>query len=83
MGSAGRRTARCVELSRDEARRGDPFADDPDPALLGVTVADVLAAARSLGTAARFGVPTTVDGPARPRQRVYPLACGTGTYGPG
>ena len=61
-----------VALSRDEARRGDPFAGDPDPALLGVTVADVLAAARSLGTAARDGIPTTRDGPALPRQRVYP-----------
>jgi ADP-heptose:LPS heptosyltransferase len=30
------------------ARRGDPFAGDPDPALLGVPVADVLAAAGSL-----------------------------------
>ncbi|HVH21269.1 MAG TPA: glycosyltransferase family 9 protein [Pseudonocardia sp.] len=61
-----------IALSRDEARRGDPFAGDPDPALLGVTVADVLAAARSLGTAARDSVPTTLDGPARPRLRVHP-----------
>ncbi len=29
-------------------RRGDPFADDPDPALLAVGVPDVLTAARSL-----------------------------------
>jgi ADP-heptose:LPS heptosyltransferase len=29
-------------------RRGDPFAADPDPALLGVTVADVLAAVGEL-----------------------------------
>jgi ADP-heptose:LPS heptosyltransferase len=35
-------------LSCDDARRGDAFADDPDPALLGVTVCDVLAAARNL-----------------------------------
>ena len=35
-------------LSRDGERRGDPFAETPDPALLGVSVADVLAAARSL-----------------------------------
>jgi hypothetical protein len=27
------------------ARRGDPFAADPDPALLEITVRDVLAAA--------------------------------------
>ena len=37
-----------VALSRDGARRGEPFADDPDPALLGVPVADVLAAARDV-----------------------------------
>ncbi len=30
------------------ARPGDPFADAPDPALLGVTVADVIAAAEEL-----------------------------------
>jgi ADP-heptose:LPS heptosyltransferase len=30
-------------------RRGDPFADDPDPALLAVTVSDVLAAGAELG----------------------------------
>jgi ADP-heptose:LPS heptosyltransferase len=30
------------------ARRGDPFADDPDPPLLGVSVPDVLAAAEGL-----------------------------------
>jgi hypothetical protein len=29
-------------------RRGDPFADDPDPALLAITVSDVLAAVASL-----------------------------------
>jgi ADP-heptose:LPS heptosyltransferase len=32
-------------LTVAELRRGDPFAADPDPALLAVTVADVLAAA--------------------------------------
>ncbi|WP_233158062.1 glycosyltransferase family 9 protein [Actinokineospora bangkokensis] len=37
-----------IALSADHARRGDPFADDPDPALLGVGAADVLAAARDL-----------------------------------
>jgi ADP-heptose:LPS heptosyltransferase len=61
-----------VALSRDEARRGNPFAEDPDPALLGVSVADVLAAARGLGTAARDGAPTAQDGPAPPRQRRHP-----------
>lgn len=30
-------------------RRGDPFADDPDPALLAVSVTDVLAAGSDLG----------------------------------
>jgi ADP-heptose:LPS heptosyltransferase len=35
-------------LSADAQRRGEAFADRPDPALLGVTVADVLAAARDL-----------------------------------
>lgn len=34
-----------VALSADELRRGDPFAPDPDPALLGVQVEDVLDAA--------------------------------------
>jgi hypothetical protein len=29
-------------LTVADLRRGDPFADEPDPALLGVTVADVL-----------------------------------------
>ncbi|SHF30017.1 glycosyltransferase family 9 protein [Streptoalloteichus hindustanus] len=33
-----------VALSDDAVRRGDPFAADPDPALLGVGVGDVLAA---------------------------------------
>ncbi|WP_300018871.1 glycosyltransferase family 9 protein [Pseudonocardia sp.] len=37
-----------VVLSDAGARRGDPLADDPDPALLGVSVPDVLAAADSL-----------------------------------
>lgn len=32
-------------LAVEELRRGDPFAADPDPALLAITVADVLAAA--------------------------------------
>jgi ADP-heptose:LPS heptosyltransferase len=36
-----------VALSDDARRRGDPFAVDPDPALLGVGVHDVLAAARA------------------------------------
>jgi ADP-heptose:LPS heptosyltransferase len=53
-------------LSRDDARRGDPFAADPDPALLGVTVAEVLAAARSLdpGRTATAPAPTVPDAPA-------------------
>lgn len=37
-----------VVLTDAGARRGDPFADDPDPALLGVSVADVVAAAGGL-----------------------------------
>jgi ADP-heptose:LPS heptosyltransferase len=37
-----------VVLTRDALRRGDPFADSPDPALLGVTVDDVLSAAAEL-----------------------------------
>lgn len=34
-----------IALSQDDLRRGDPFADDPDPALLGVTEQEVLDAA--------------------------------------
>jgi ADP-heptose:LPS heptosyltransferase len=37
-----------LALSRDRLRRGDPFADTPDPALLGVSVDDVLSAAAEL-----------------------------------
>jgi ADP-heptose:LPS heptosyltransferase len=37
-----------IVLERPERRRGDPFADDPDPALLGVSVGDVLDAAARL-----------------------------------
>jgi len=40
-------------LTDDAARRGDPFADDPDPALLGVGVPDVLAAVEQLDHAPR------------------------------
>jgi ADP-heptose:LPS heptosyltransferase len=36
-------------LTRPELRRGDVFAAEPDPALLGVGVQDVLAALRELG----------------------------------
>nr|WP_251041247.1 glycosyltransferase family 9 protein [Arthrobacter sp. ISL-30] len=36
-------------LTRPELRRGDTFAKDPDPALLAVSIQDVLAAVRSLG----------------------------------
>lgn len=36
-------------LTRPELRRGDVFAADPDPALLGVRIPDVLAALRELG----------------------------------
>lgn len=39
-----------VVLTRPELRRGDAFAADPDPALLGVQVRDVLAALRGLGS---------------------------------
>jgi len=38
-----------IVLTDSASRRGDVFADRPDPALLAVTVADVLAAARELG----------------------------------
>jgi ADP-heptose:LPS heptosyltransferase len=38
-----------VVLTRAELRRGDTFAADPDPALLAVSVPDVLEAARGLG----------------------------------
>lgn len=40
-----------VVLTRERLRRGDPFADSPDPALLGVTVEDVLRAASELESA--------------------------------
>jgi ADP-heptose:LPS heptosyltransferase len=40
-----------IVLTDEGARRGDPFADDPDPALLGVTVTDVLAAAATVSLA--------------------------------
>jgi ADP-heptose:LPS heptosyltransferase len=36
-------------LSADHLRVGDPFADTPDPALLGITVADVLEAMTTVG----------------------------------
>ncbi|HVV22327.1 MAG TPA: glycosyltransferase family 9 protein [Pseudonocardiaceae bacterium] len=36
-------------LSADHLRVGDPFADTPDPALLGVSVADVLGAVATVG----------------------------------
>lgn len=38
-----------IVLTRAELRRGDTFAVDPDPALLGVEVQDVVAAVRELG----------------------------------
>ncbi len=37
-----------VVLTDADRRRGDPFADDPDPALLGVTVDEVTAVATAL-----------------------------------
>lgn len=37
-----------IVLERPELRRGDPFAGDPDPALLGVSVGDVLDAVARL-----------------------------------
>ena len=40
-----------LALTRDDLRRGDPFAGSPDPALLGVTVDDVLSAAAGLAPA--------------------------------
>ncbi|WP_461163890.1 glycosyltransferase family 9 protein [Arthrobacter sp. R4-81] len=38
-----------VVLTKAEARRGDTFAADPDPAILGVTSQEVLEAVRGLG----------------------------------
>jgi ADP-heptose:LPS heptosyltransferase len=38
-----------IALTGDPFRAGDPFADHPDPALLAVTAADVIAAVASLG----------------------------------
>ena len=38
-----------VALTKRELRRGDPFAADPDPALLGVRIQEVLDAVRGLG----------------------------------
>lgn len=38
-----------VALTKGELRRGDTFAQDADPALLGVSVQEVLAAVRGLG----------------------------------
>ncbi|SKC10048.1 ADP-heptose:LPS heptosyltransferase [Arthrobacter sp. 49Tsu3.1M3] len=38
-----------IVLTRAELRRGDTFASEPDPALLGVEVAEVLEAVRRLG----------------------------------
>jgi len=40
-----------IALTGDPHRAGDPFADHPDPALLAVTPADVIAAVDSLGRA--------------------------------
>jgi ADP-heptose:LPS heptosyltransferase len=40
-----------LALTREDLRRGDPFAASPDPALLGVTVDDVLSAAAELAPA--------------------------------
>ena len=43
-------------LSADDRRRGEQFTDDPDPALLGVSPADVLAAAATvMDSQARVG----------------------------
>ncbi len=46
-----------VVLTAHHARRGDPFADDPDPALLGVSVDEVVAAARTLAREPGFARP--------------------------
>ena len=40
-----------IALTGDPRRAGDPFADHPDPALLAVTPADVIAAVDSIGRA--------------------------------
>lgn len=48
--------ARHVVLTDAARRRGDPFADDPDPALLGVGVAEVMRVAVALLT--REAAPT-------------------------
>jgi hypothetical protein len=37
-----------VALTHAEVRRGEPFVDEPDPALLAVTVDEVLAAVDTL-----------------------------------
>lgn len=68
-----------VALSQDDARRGDPFADTPDPALLGITVADVLTAVGSLGI--RVAPPglrerRVLPAQARPSRRRRPLGAG-------
>jgi ADP-heptose:LPS heptosyltransferase len=47
-----------VVLGEAGVRRGDPFADDPDPALLAVGVGDVLRAAASLRGRPRPAAPT-------------------------
>ncbi|MDJ0355358.1 glycosyltransferase family 9 protein [Paenarthrobacter sp. PH39-S1] len=39
-----------IALTKEELRRGDVFSASPDPALLAVSVQDVLAAARELGS---------------------------------
>jgi hypothetical protein len=38
-----------IVLTKAEVRRGDTFAADPDPAILGVTTQEVLEAVRGLG----------------------------------
>jgi len=55
-------------LTKAEARRGDTFASDPDPALLGVEVDEVLGAVQDLGLlpSAPSGAPTPV-----PRDKAF------------
>ncbi|HEY0804073.1 MAG TPA: glycosyltransferase family 9 protein, partial [Pseudonocardiaceae bacterium] len=53
-----------IALSDDARRRGDPFSDTPDPALLGVGVADVLAAARAVTAPGRRPRPSDTTRPA-------------------
>lgn len=50
-----------VALSAVDVRRGEPFADEPDPALLGVGVPQVLAAVQAIGSRGNSPRPVTVN----------------------